>query len=138
MVVAVGFTVTLPLAFVAGRTRGLVWIALGVFALHVPLTWAAGEAAQLTGVALALALSTLLVLGALLWDLDSLGGTIRPLLSAAAVVACIGVAAFGVPALVLDSEPLASTAGVVLYVAVLALIRPRGLTVSWRYLRALG
>jgi hypothetical protein len=138
MVASVGFTVTFPLAFVAGRTRGLVWIALGVLALHVPFAWAAGEVAHLTGVALALALSTFLVLGALLWELDSLAGTLRPLFAAAGVVACAGVAAFGLPALVLDSDALASTVGVALYVAVLAVIRPRGLMASWRYLRALG
>jgi hypothetical protein len=138
MVAAVGLSVTFPLAFVAGRTRGLVWIALGVLLLQLPLSWLGGEAAHLSGLALALALSTFVVLAALLWELDALSGTVRGLLAAAAIVVAFGIVTFGLPALALDSAEAAAVVGVVLYTAALALVRPRGLTVSWRYLRTLG
>ena len=87
MIAAVGVAVTFPLAFVAGRTRGLPWIALGALALQVPLAWAGAEVLELDGLALALAVSTLLVLAALLVELNALGGTIRRLGAAAAFVA---------------------------------------------------
>jgi hypothetical protein len=47
------------------------------------------------------------------------------------------VAAFAPPALLLGSAASAAL-GVVLYAVLLAVVRPRGLLASWRYLRALG
>jgi peptidoglycan biosynthesis protein MviN/MurJ (putative lipid II flippase) len=137
MIAAVGVAVTFPLAFVAGRTRGLPWIALGALALQVPLAWAGGELLELDGLALALAASTLLVLAALLVELHALGGTVRRLGAAAAFVAGLTVVTFVPPALLLGS--LASVlVGLVLYVVLLAVARPRSLRDSWHYLRALG
>jgi hypothetical protein len=138
MIAAVGVSVTFPLAFVAGRTRRLFWIALGVLVLQLPLAWVGGEVLHLAGLALALALSTLAVLLALLWELGALGPAVRGLLAAAGIVGGVGVIAFGLPALVLGSAASAALVGLGVYVAILALARPRGLAVSWRYLRTLG
>lgn len=137
MVAAVGVAVTFPLAFVAGRTRRLPWIALAALALQVPLAWVGSEVLDLDGLALALAASTLLVLTALLVDLGALAGTARRLGSAAAFVAGLSVVSFLPPALVLGA--LASAVvGSVLYAVLLTVTRPRSLRDSWHYLRALG
>ena len=150
MIAAVGVAVTFPLAFVSGRTRGLPWIALGALALQVPLAWAGSELLELDGLALALAVSTLLVLAALLVELNALGGTIRRLGAAAAFVAALTL----VPS---PSRPpravaprgrtrcrcrpaVAEPRRWLLCVAVSARpIRPRGAgrADSWHYLRAL-
>jgi hypothetical protein len=55
---------------------------------------------------------------------------------AAAVIAAVAVVAF-VPANLLLGTLSAALAGVLLYVAIVAAWRPRGLTESWGYLRAL-
>jgi hypothetical protein len=137
MIASIGVTVTFPLAFVGGRTRGLPLIALGVLVIQVPLAWAGGELLNLDGLALALAITTFLVLGALLFELEAFRDALRGLLAAAAVVGGITIAAFVPSALVLGSA-LSAALGLVVYVALLALIRPRGLRTSWHYLRALG
>jgi peptidoglycan biosynthesis protein MviN/MurJ (putative lipid II flippase) len=137
MIVAIGVTVTFPLAFVAGRTRRLPLIAAVALVLQVPLAWAGAELLQLEGLALALALTTSLVLGALLVELQAFAGVSRGFLAAAAVVGGTTLVAFAPPALVVGS--LASAAlGLVVYASLLALTRPRGLRDSWQYLRALG
>jgi hypothetical protein len=137
MIAAVGVSVTFPLAFVAGRTRGLPWIALGVLVLQVPLAWGAAELLELDGLALALALSTLLVLAALLWELDALAETGRRLTAAAAAVTGLALAAF-VPTGVMVGGVPGAAFGLFVYIALFCLVRPDGLATSWRYLRALG
>jgi hypothetical protein len=137
MIASIAVSVTFPLAFVAGRTRGLPLIALAALALQVPAAWAAGELLQLEGLALALALTTFLVLAALLVELGALADAARGLLTAAVFVCGIGIVAFGLPALVLDSVAAAAL-GLVSYIVLLAVLRPRGLAAGWRYLRALS
>src|SRR5919201_1140169 len=66
MVVSVAFTLTYPLLFVLERSRGLVVIAVGGLAASVPIVLAGRELAGLAGIAGALAVSTALVLAALL------------------------------------------------------------------------
>jgi len=136
MIAAVGVAVTFPLAFVAGRTRGLPWIAVGALALQVLLAWAGGELLELDGLALSLAISTLLVLAALLVELHALGGAVRRLGAATAFVAGLTVVAFLLPALVLGTLT-SMLVGLALYIVLLAVARPRSLTDSWHYLRAL-
>jgi len=137
MIAAVGVAVTFPLAFVAGRTRGLPWIALAALVLQVPLAWAGASWLELDGLALALAITTVLILAALLAELRALADTARELLAASFVVAALTVAAFLPPALVFG--PVVSAAvGLALYLVLFAVIRPRGLRASWSYLRALG
>jgi hypothetical protein len=137
IIASIGVAVTFPLAFVAGRTRGLPWIALAALALQVPLAWAGARLLELDGLALSLGLTTLLILGALLRELHALAEAARRLTLAALVVAALTVAAFLPPALVLGSVSSALV-GVAVYAALLALLRPRGLVAGWRYLRALA
>ena len=137
MVASIGVSVTFPLAFVAGRTRRLPWIAAGALALQVPLAWVGASLLDLDGLAIALACSTLVVLVALLMALGALAGAARGFITAAVVVGGLSLAAFVPPALFLGA-PASAVVGLILYVALLALIRPRALMLSWRYLRALG
>jgi hypothetical protein len=137
MVASVGIAVAFPLAFVVGRTRGLPWIAAAALVLQVPLSWAGARVLDLDGLTLALAVSTIFVLAALLWDLGTLAGTARGLLLAGLAVAGLTLAAFLPPALLFGSL-VSAAIGLVVYVGLLALLRPRGLTASWQYLRTLG
>jgi len=137
IIASIGIAVTFPLAFVAGRTRGLPWIALAALVLQVPLAWAGSSLLDLGGLALAMGLTTLLILGTLLRELDAFSATARALAKAALVVCGLALAAFLPPSLVLGSIASALV-GLVLYVVLLALLRPRGLVAGWRYLRALS
>jgi len=136
MVVSVGVNVAFPLLFVVGRLRALPWIGVLALAVQVPLAWAAGELLELDGLAISLALTTLLVLVLLLRELGALRPAVRGLAIAALVVGALTVASFLPPAVVL-APVAAAVAGLVLYGVLLAIIRPRGLTASWHYLRAL-
>jgi hypothetical protein len=134
---SIGVAVTFPLAFVAARTRGLPWIALAALVLQVPLAWAGSELLDLDGLALSMGATTLAILGALLYELGAFGETMRRLAVAAAIVSGLVVLAFLPAALVLGS--LASAlVGVLVYAALLAVLRPPGLVAGWRYLRALS
>jgi hypothetical protein len=137
IVACVGVAITFPLAFVAGRTRRLPWIAVGGLAAQIPLAWAGSSLFGLDGLALALAGSTIVVLVALLAELGALAGTTSGLLVAALVVSAAGVLAFVPPALIVG-DVAAALIGFVVYVALFALLRPRPLTRSWHYLRGLG
>ena len=136
MVASVGVNVAFPLLFVVGRMRALPWIGVLALAVQVPLAWLAGELLDLDGLALSLAVSTLLVLVLLLRELGALRVAARGLAIAALVVAVLTVVAFLPPAVVL-APIAAAVAGLALYAVLLALTRPRGLTASWHYLRAL-
>ena len=136
-VASIGFSVTFPLLFVAGRGRGLPLLALAIVAVHVPIAWAGQAIAGLEGLALALAFTTWLTLAAMLSRLGAVAAVVRGLIAAALVVAAIAVVAFTPPGVLLG--PLAAaTAGLVLYAGLLAALRPPGLRAAWRYLRALG
>ena len=137
IIASIGIAVTFPLAFVAGRTRGLPWIALGALAVQVPLAWAGSRLLDLDGLALSMGLTTLVILGALLRELDAFRGAMRQLAVAALVVAGLAVLAFLPPSLVLGSIASALV-GALVYALLLALLRPRGLVAGWRYLRALS
>jgi O-antigen/teichoic acid export membrane protein len=137
MVFSIGFSVTLPLLFVQGRTRGLVLVGLAVVALQVPLAWLGQALAGLAGLALALAVTTLVVLAVMLHRLHAAAPTLAALGKAALTVAAFAVVAFGLPALGLDAGP-AAAAGLALYAVGLAAVRPRGLRRSWSYLRSLA
>jgi putative peptidoglycan lipid II flippase len=135
-VASVGVNVAFPLAFVAERMRALPWIGAGALALQVLLAWAASELFELDGLALALALTTALVLAALLRELGALGAGARGVARAALVVAAFTAAAFVPPGLLLGAVA-AALAGVAVYAALIAIARPAELTRSWAYLRAL-
>ena len=136
MIASVGVNVAFPLLFVVGRTRLLPLIAFVALAFQVLLAWLASELADLDGLALALALSTFLVLAALLWELGALRVVARGLFLAACAVGGLTLASFVPPALVLGSTA-AAVAGFVFYALLVGVVRPPGLRASWTYLRAL-
>jgi peptidoglycan biosynthesis protein MviN/MurJ (putative lipid II flippase) len=136
IVAAVGVNVTFPLAFVAGRLRALPWIGAVALAAQLLLAWVGVELLELDGIAISLALSTLLVLGALLVQLGAAAPGLRGIGLAAGIVGLFTLAAFLPPGLVARGA-VGALVGLVLYVALVALVRPRGLTESWAYLRAL-
>ena len=135
MVFSIGFSVTLPLLFIQGRTRGLLAAALAVFAVHVPLAWLGQTVGGLAGLSLALSVTTLGTLALMLHRLHAVGPTLVALGLAAATVAAVACVAFLVPAL-LVRPGLAAAVGLALYAAALLAIRPAGLVGSWRYLRS--
>ena len=137
MVFSIGFSVTLPLLFVEGRTRGLLLVGVALLALHVPLAWLSQELGGLTGLALALAVTTLVALAVMLHRLHAARPALSALSRAALSVAALAVVAFALPALGLDAGPAAAV-GLALYAVGLAVWRPRGLRQSWSYLRSLA
>jgi hypothetical protein len=137
MVASVGVSVSFPLTFVVARTAALPWIGLAALALQVPLAWLGARVLELDGLAISLAVSTSLVLGTLLRELHVLGSALAGLLRAGAIVGGVTAVAFGLASFVPGSTASA-VVGLVAYVVLLGLVRPRGLGTSWRYLRALG
>jgi hypothetical protein len=113
-------------------------LAAVVLALHVPVALGLREWLGLTGVALALALSTLVLVGGVLASISRrllvlvARGLVRPVVLEAGAAA----AAFGVLALVLDPVP-AAVGGLALYALAVAGLWRLGLGHAWRYLRAL-
>jgi hypothetical protein len=136
MVASVGVNVSFPLAFVAERLRPLPVIATAALALELALAWIGFELLELDGLAVALALSTLFVLTALLRELGALRAGLRGIVRAAAAIGAVAVAAFLLPSLLFGTV-VAAVVGLVLYVALVTSWRPAGLTRSWGYLRAL-
>jgi hypothetical protein len=136
-VVTVGSSVTFPLVFVAGRTRRLPHLAAVAFLVHVPLAILGQAVLGLSGLALALALTSAVLLGGALALLDAVIVVARRLAFTALVVAALVAGAFVPPALLLGATVSAAAAGTLLYAAALALIRPPALVQAWRYLRAL-
>jgi hypothetical protein len=136
MVVSVGVNVAFPLAFVVERLRALPLIAVAALVVHLLVAWLGAEVAGLDGLAIALAVSTSVVLAALLTELGALAGALRGLAVAAGIVACLSLLGFLPPALVLGSSA-AALVGLVVYVALVGALRPSGLRTSWGYLRAL-
>jgi peptidoglycan biosynthesis protein MviN/MurJ (putative lipid II flippase) len=137
-IAAVGFSLAFPLLYVLERSRVLVPVAIGALVLDVPLSLALRELWGLEGLALALGLTTLGVLGALLLALSrrALLAAIASLVRVAFSVGGLAVLSFGAFALV-SSDALAAAGGLALYVALLALVRPRGLREAWGYMREL-
>ena len=136
MVVSVGVNVSFPLTFVADRLRALPWIGLGALVLQVALAWIGSRLLDLDGLAIALALSTLFVLLALLRELAAVDQATKGVVAAAAAVAAMTLAAF-VPSALLLSPVAGALVGLAAYVVIVALVRPRPLRASWAYLRGL-
>jgi peptidoglycan biosynthesis protein MviN/MurJ (putative lipid II flippase) len=138
MVAALVQTLTFPLVFVTGRTRGLVPLALAALAFHVAVAFGLRELFGLPGLAVALAVSTLAVAVVLMARVSprlpvaAAGGLARLLL----VVGAAAAAAFGLAGLLLEGVP-AAAAGLAAYALVLAALRPRGLRAAWAHVRAL-
>jgi hypothetical protein len=136
MAVSVAVSVAFPLAFVVGRTRRLPWIGAAALAAQIPLAWVGEAGFGLDGLAFSLALSTSVVLGALLYELGTLGSAARGLAAAALVTAGIGIVAF-VPFSLIGPVP-GALLGLAAYVGAFALTRPRKFVLGWRYFRTLA
>ena len=138
MVAWVGFAVTFPLVFVAGRRKVLVPLALLGFGVCIPLGLGLRRAWGLPGVAIAVGLATLVI------ALGLMAGLSRRTLAIAAVglgrlalvVAAASALAFGGLSLLLSPLP-AAMLGVVVYALVIFSIRSFGLTDAWAYVRGL-
>ena len=136
-IVAVGVSVTFPLVFVAGRGHVLPLIAIGAMVLQVVLAFGGQRALGLNGLALALAGTTGAVLAALLAGLRALRPTAKGLGVAALTVAAGAIVAYVPPGLVLPAIA-AAACGLVIYAALLLIVRPAGFVDAWRYLRTMG
>jgi hypothetical protein len=137
-IAAVGFSLAFPLLYVLERSRVLVPVALGALILDVPISLGLRELWGLEGLALALGLTTLGVLGALLLALSrrALLAAVASLVRVAVSVGALAVLSFGVLSLVAD-DVLAAGGGLAVYAVLLALVRPRGLREAWWYMREL-
>jgi len=138
MAVSIGVTITFPMLFVASRERRLPLLAVAALLLHVAVAWAAVSAFELDGAAVALTVSTLGVLVALLLLLSPqvLAAGSRGLALGAFVTGGLALAAFGVAAAVLPAAAAAAL-GAVLFAALLVAARGLGLQQAWGYLRTL-
>jgi O-antigen/teichoic acid export membrane protein len=138
MVGAVGFSLAFPLLYVVERSRVLIPVASGAVAVHVALVLALRALWGIEGLALALGLSTLGVLAALLFALSrrALVDAALSLARVAGVVALLAAAPFGLLSLV-SNDVVAALAGLLAYVLLLAVVRPRGLREAWGYVREL-
>ena len=137
MVASVGVSVAFPLVFIQARDARLPAYALALVALHVPFAFAGQAIAGLYGLAVALALTTGLGLTAILADLHAARATLVGLAGAATAVGILGVAAFVPTSLLLPTAP-AAAGGALVFVGLVALVRPVGLRRSWSYLRSLA
>jgi peptidoglycan biosynthesis protein MviN/MurJ (putative lipid II flippase) len=135
---AVGFSLAFPLLYVVERSRVLIPVALGSVVVHVVLVLALRALWGLEGLAIALGISTLGVLAALLLALSrrALLDAAVSLARVAGVVAVLAGASFGVFA-VLSSDVFAAVSGLLAYALLLAAVRPRGLREAWGYMREL-
>jgi hypothetical protein len=136
-IASVGVSVAFPLVFVVERARVLPLVAVVALVAQVPLALLGQTVGGLDGLELALAATTLGILTALLAVLDAVRGAVRGLAIAALTVVAVALLAFVPPAFLL-SRVGAALCGLLVYAALLAAIRPRGLRVAWRYLHQLG
>jgi hypothetical protein len=90
----------------------------------------------LAGVAAGMAITTAVVLAAVLLGLRALRLTLRGVVLSAIVCGGVAAVAFGVPRLVLGPVA-AAVLGLALYAAAVGLWRPPGLRHAWAYVRAL-
>jgi hypothetical protein len=90
----------------------------------------------LEGIALSLAITTGLILVVMLTALGSARRVLSGLAVAVAIVGAVALVAFLPPWALLDPVPGAVVGGM-LFVTILAVLRPSPLLAAWRYLRAL-
>jgi hypothetical protein len=138
MVASVAFAVSFPILFVLERPSLLLPVAGAILVLHTFATLALRAVWGLDGLAIALAVSTFAVVFVLMAAVSvrMLELAAAGLARASLVIAALVTVSFGLPALVLPSA-LAAVVGVVLYAAVLYILRPRGLRDAWHYVRVL-
>jgi len=138
MVASVALSVTLPLLLVVERRAILPLIAAVALVLHALVSLGLRSALGIEGLALALGVSTIAVLAALLAAVVR-GKLVRFALGLALPtlsVALLTTITFGIPAALL-SNAVAAGVGLLLYGLLLLTIRPRPLRDAWAYVRAL-
>jgi peptidoglycan biosynthesis protein MviN/MurJ (putative lipid II flippase) len=138
MVAHAAFSITYPLLFVMHRTRLLIPLALAALAVDIPISIAGRAWAGLTGVAVALGISTLLLVLGLMAALAP-RTLVRSTVGLARLAVIVGAAtalAFGGASLLLGAVP-AAFLGLVVYTLILLAVRQLGLAEAWHYVRAL-
>ena len=138
MVAWVGFVVTFPLVFVAGRRRTLLPLAASGFLVCIPLGLGLRALWGLPGIALAVGLATLVIALGLMHAIAprSLAIAVVGLGRLALAVGGTAALAFGGLALALSPWP-AAVLGVVVYGLVIVALRSLGLSEAWAYVRGL-
>ena len=138
MIAWIGFVVTYPLVFVAGRRRHLVPVALAGFAAMIPLGFALRAVWHAPGIAIALGLATLIIALGLMWALDlrTLGIAVVGLARLALALGGASALAFGALSLALSPIP-AALLGIVVYALIVLSLRSLGLSEAWTYVRGL-
>jgi hypothetical protein len=138
MIANAAFSITYPLLFVMGRTRLLVPLAIAGIAIDIPISIVGRELWGLTGVTVALGVTTLLVVVGLMALLAPrmVFLTVVGLARLSLLVGAATALAFGGAALVFSAVP-AAAAGLALYAMILLAMRQLGLAQAWQYVRAL-
>jgi O-antigen/teichoic acid export membrane protein len=138
MVASAAFSIVYPLLFVMHRTRLLVPLAAAAVLADVPISIAGRAWGGLTGVAIALGISTLLLVFGLMAALGSraLVLSVSGLARLSLAVVAAAALAFGGASLLLTAIP-AAFLGLGVYTAILLAIRELGLSDAWHYVRAL-
>ena len=138
MVANAAFSITYPLLFVMHRTRMLIPVAVAGVLLDIPMSIAGRTLWGLTGVTVALGLSTLLLVLGLMASLAPrmLALTFVGLGRLSVLVGAATALAFGGASLILSAVP-AAAAGLALYALLLVAMRELGLAQAWHYVRAL-
>ena len=138
MVANAAFLITYPLLFVMHRTRLLIPLSIAAVAVDIPISIAGRALWGLTGVTVALGVSTLVVVLGLMASLAPrmLALTVVGLGRLSLLVGAATALAFGGASLVLGAVPAAG-AGLALYALLLVAMRQLGLAQAWHYVRAL-
>jgi hypothetical protein len=138
MVAWVGFAVTFPLVFVAGKRKTLVPLAAVGFVICIPLGLALRAAWGLPGIAIAVGISTLVIALGLMRAISprTLAIAVVGLTRLALAVGGAAALAFGGLSLAL-SPAAAAVAGVAVYALVIFALRSLGLSEAWSYVRGL-
>jgi hypothetical protein len=138
MVAWVGFAVTFPLVFVAGRRKALLPLAAVGFAVCIPLGLGLRAVWGLPGIAIAIGLATLVMTLGLMAAVSTRALTIAAVGLARLSLAIAAAAAFAFGGLSLALSPIpAALLGLVVYGLVIFSIRSFGLTDAWAYVRGL-
>jgi hypothetical protein len=138
MIAWVGFVVTFPLVFVAGRRRTLVPLAAVGFLLCFPLGLGLRSLWGLPGIALAVGISTLVIALGLMHAIAPRALAIAVVGLGRLALAVGGAAALAFGGLALALSPWAAAVlGVVVYSLVIVALRSLGLSEAWAYVRGL-
>jgi hypothetical protein len=138
MIANAAFLITYPLLFVMHRTRLLIPLAVAALVVDIPISIAGRHLWGLTGVTVALGVSTLVVVLGMMAALAPrmLVLTVVGLGRLSILVGAATALAFGGASLVLGAVP-AAAAGLALYALLLVAMRQLGLAQAWHYVRAL-